>query len=128
LIISGRKTIEVRSWTTEYRGTLWLHTGSAIDVAAADAHGLGGLFTGGYIGTVDLVAIVSLDASRWEMWRGKHLVGGAHRSGQFAWVLDAPRRLLMPIKGPGYLGLFRPDQAVVEQLELSLKARGGLPS
>ena len=27
LILQSRKTIELRSWDTDYRGYLWLHTG-----------------------------------------------------------------------------------------------------
>ncbi len=31
LILSGLKTIEVRTWSTEYRGELWLHAGKKAD-------------------------------------------------------------------------------------------------
>ncbi len=34
LILLGRKTIEVRSWTTRHRGPLWLHAGMARDIQA----------------------------------------------------------------------------------------------
>src|SRR5262245_40463040 len=50
LIMSGRKTIEVRSWAAEYRGVLWIHTGVNVDAAAALTHNLRDLFTGGYLG------------------------------------------------------------------------------
>ena len=128
LIVSGQKTIEVRSWTTQYRGTFWLHTGNAVDTAAAQAGGLDHLYTGGYVGCVNLVAVVSFDASRWEMWRGKHLIDGPYRSGQFAWLLDAPRRFRVPVKGPGSLGLFRPRELVLAQLALSLKPEDSAPT
>jgi len=34
LILRGRKQIEVRSWSTAYRGFVWLHTGRSRDTAA----------------------------------------------------------------------------------------------
>lgn len=116
LILSGRKAIEVRSWTTDYRGEFWVHAGKSVDAAAARAYSLENLFTGGYLGTVNLVAIVALDASRWQMWRDKHLIDGDHRLCQFAWILDSPRRLRTPLKAPGQLGLFRPDPKIFKQL------------
>lgn len=116
LILLGVKSIELRSWSTEYRGRLWLHTGRKGNPALEEEYNLPNLFKGGYIGSVVLAAIVPMDRDRWESWRDKHLDPGSYRAGTYAWVFSAPRRLQKPIPGPGQLNLFSPGNAVEAEL------------
>ena len=50
LILTGRKTIELRTWTTSYRGPLWLHTGTKRDPQLEAGFGFDGLYHGGFVG------------------------------------------------------------------------------
>lgn len=110
LIISGKKTIEIRSWYTEYRGLLWVHTGIKAMEELEREFGRSDLFKGGYVGSVRLDAVISLDRERWEAWNARHLCPGQdYEPGLFGWVLSAPHKFEKPIPGPGQLNLFYPS-------------------
>lgn len=120
LIVSGKKTVEVRSWITEYRGKLWLHAAKASDPNLERVFGLELTFKGGFVGSVLLSTVVPLDSARWELWRPRHLVSGEYRPGQFGWVLENPIRFQPPISSPGQLNLFQPNlelQQLLNQAE-----------
>ena len=57
LIISGKKTMELRTWSTDYRGLLWVHAGQKNDPNLERAFGLTNLFKGAYLGVVKLTQI-----------------------------------------------------------------------
>ncbi|WP_271215918.1 ASCH domain-containing protein [Streptosporangium carneum] len=120
LIISGRKTIELRTWTSDYRGQLWLHVGRREDFRLESEFGLKGLFRGGFIGAVELIAIVPMDAQRWESWRERHCETGAYRPGLFGLILKDPRRFNTPIQAPGALRLFIPSPEFQDQLRQAI--------
>ena len=108
LILSGRKTIEVRSWATRHRGVLWLHAGkhpdaealSRFDFKAAD------LTFGALIGTCELSDCIQFSVDSWESWRKKHLNPGSLERPLYAWVLENPTRI-NPVAYPGRLGLMK---------------------
>lgn len=118
LILSGRKSIEVRSWTTDYRGPLWLHTGQKRDPDTEAHFGLTGLVYGSFIGRFELSSVVRLDLERWERWRTRHLVPGPMPPDSYAWLLRSPMRLSQPIAARGDLRLFVPDPGALALLEL----------
>lgn len=113
LIISGRKTIEVRSWAHAYRGRLWVHVAQKSDANEENAFGFNHLPKGVYIGSVTLCATVPFDRERWEAWRPKHLDRGEYKPGFYAWLLDAPHHFQTMVFGPGQLNLFYPDRKTV---------------
>lgn len=117
LILSGRKTIEIRSWVASYRGSIWLHAPKTVSDDAAHLFGFTELATGCYVGSVLICAIVSLDRERWESWKQKHLDSGPYRPGHFAWVLASANRLSSLIPGPGKRGLFYPEEETLSLLE-----------
>jgi ASCH domain len=113
LILSGKKSIEIRSWSANYRGPLWLHTGLKSDPECEKAFGLSNLFKGGYIGCVTLVSIVMMDQERWGKWKEKHLDSGHFRPGLYAWILSSPQRFEHPVQGVGKVNLFYPPDELV---------------
>lgn len=125
LILAGRKTIELRTWTTRYRGPLWLHSGVKKDSELEAEFALSDLFHGGFVGRVDLSSIVRLDHDRWERWRDRHLVTGAMPPQIYGWVLRNPVRLDRPLPAPGALGLFSPHPEVVSILCQAVLSRQG---
>jgi hypothetical protein len=118
LIMVGRKSIEVRTWTTDHRGPLYIHTGQNPAL-----HFLGLFpevdtgFRGGFLGMVDLIAIEPLSQTTWSRLRPEHLVPGPMPEAAYGWRLANPRRLESPVRWSGALGLF-PVPAVVVAAQL----------
>jgi hypothetical protein len=116
LLISGRKSIEIRTWAPDYRGRLWLHTGSKANPELEHLFGLEGAYKGGFIGSIRLAAVVPMTSDRWIQWRQNHLGEGEHLDGMLAWIMEAPQRFRAPVASSGRLGLFRPSDDVVQKL------------
>jgi hypothetical protein len=108
LILRGLKTIELRKWTTDYRGPLWLHAPMKIDDVDLPGIAEVPLFTGGYVGFAVLRTILVMDARRWEDWRAEHCDPGPYVPGQYGWVLCDVVRFRQPLPASGKLGLFQP--------------------
>ena len=102
------KSIELRKWTTDYRGSLWLHAPMKIDNVPSLDLGDVPLFVGGYVGYAVLRTILTIDARRWEGWRVDHCEPGTYVPGYFGWVLSDIVRFREPLPAPGKLGLFEP--------------------
>ena len=75
LILQGRKTIELRTWTTNYRGRLAVHAAQTVEETACQVHGLDPttLPRGALLGTVEVVEVTPLDEALWEDLRQQHL-------------------------------------------------------
>jgi hypothetical protein len=108
LILRGVKSIELRKWTTDYRGPLWLHASMKMDSVPSLVLGDAPLFLGGYVGYAELRTILTIDPRRWEGWRMDHCDPGAFAPGYFGWVLSEIVRFREPLPAPGKLGLFKP--------------------
>jgi len=106
LIISGAKCIELRRWSASYRGALWIHTGAAEIDGTMTYFSMRNLFTGGYIGMVELEDVLPLDSVRWKQWRNPHLDPGPYAPGHYGFSLIAPQRLTSPLAALGALKLF----------------------
>ncbi len=115
LILSGRKTIEVRSWTTEFRGSIWVHSGIKADPELEQCFGFSELYKGGYLGKVVVEAIIPFDLHRWELWRDRHLCAGNYVPGLYAWILSSPEKLSLPVRAPGKLKLYYPPHDVEDE-------------
>lgn len=120
LIVSGRKSIEVRTWATEYRGPLWIHTGQTENTELLQKFGLSDTFRGGFIGRVTLSALILFDRDRWDRWRERHLSEGPMPSMAHGWVLRDPIRLREPVRARGEVGLFKPSDDTTRTLEALL--------
>jgi activating signal cointegrator 1 len=108
LILQGRKTIEVRTWTTTHRGPLWLHAGQRVDTHACVPHGvpLEGLSVGALVGTVEVVDCFAFDASTWTSLRHLHMNLVPFEERFVGWVLRNPQRI-PPVAFRGTLGLMK---------------------
>jgi hypothetical protein len=107
LILLGRKTIEVRTWETPFRGPLVLHASRKQDPMAFMLYPeLNSCVFGAFVGTLCLVEIKPFTHESWSRLRSAHLVPGGMPGNAFAWHVTDARRLATPIFGPGRLGLF----------------------
>jgi hypothetical protein len=122
-IIEGRKDVEVRSWTTLYRGPLWIHTGQKLDTHASDRFNEHELFRGGIIGWAELWGIRPFSAQSWEAWRPRHMDDSPfdEELAKYGWIFRNPKRLDLPIPVKGTTGLFRLPDAVERQLRRRVK-------
>jgi len=102
LIATGQKDIENRSWPTELRGRVFIHTSKTVDnVDVAHwclsrglrAHISCPLAYGAIIGEVDIVDCVTQSTSPWFI-------------GPYGFVLANPRAYDVPIPYRGQLGFF----------------------
>ena len=102
-IIYASKDVENRSWTTTYRGRLYIHAGMRLDpddvlpAAVPVVHGA-------IIGYVELTDIVTDSLSRWA------------EPGQYHWLLANPVPLPSPVPAKGRLGLWLPGEKLAAAL------------
>ncbi|MGB8644117.1 MAG: ASCH domain-containing protein [Anaerolineae bacterium] len=117
LVIQGRKTLELRSWTVSHRGPLAIHASQTVDKAACRAHGLDPdqVATGALIGVIDLVDVAPLDEATFRARQSEHLAG-AYKPPLYGWEIRNPRPLPAPHAAPGHMGLFTvPDEWLTVQ-------------
>lgn len=115
LILQGRKTIELRTWQTHYRGPILIHAGGNIERDACAVYGLDPetLVRGALVGTVEVVDMVTFDHASYAALRDEHLDLGDWPGDVFGWRLANPQRLPEPIPMRGRLGLFNlPDDVL----------------
>lgn len=110
LIVSGRKTIELRKWNTKFRGRFLVHASKNIDLDSCRRLGLKSdeLASGAIIGSACIYGVKRynnkigfLKDSR------KHLADydGYHKS-KYGFLLKDARRLRKPVPYKGMLNFF----------------------
>jgi hypothetical protein len=106
LIIWGIKTIEVRQWSSNYRGILYIHSSKTLDEIAMNKFHITDPPTGAIIGKVDLIKVEPFTEKSWSTLADEHLNDGPFSPGLYAWYLASPTSLKNPIPYKGNLGLF----------------------
>lgn len=129
LILRGSKRIEIRTWATDHRGGLWLHTGRQGNRYQEIHYGLEGVFHGGYVGYCRLQTVIPFDKDKWSLWREHHLDYGAYKPGLYAFVLTEVLRFDEPLQSDGALKLFDPVPDILDELarRLELARTAGKP-
>ncbi|MBI4470501.1 MAG: ASCH domain-containing protein [Acidobacteria bacterium] len=127
LILSGQKTIEVRSWATLYRGELWLHAGLRPDKEALQRFKIPVecLAFGALIGRCELYDCIKITTRSWARWRKSHLISGSLQGAQYAWFIRNPDRI-DPRPFRGRLGLMRVDLPIEEHVPKRWASRAKL--
>lgn len=113
LVISGRKRVETRSWSTSIRDRIAIHAAKsmpwwAIEVAVEfglDAHLLP---RGAVLGTVAIADVLPTEEIR-DALSDQELAYGEYSPGRFAWLLEDPHALETPVPSTGALGFWRWD-------------------
>jgi hypothetical protein len=103
----GGKTVENRSWATDYRGPIALNAGARVDeagVAAAERAGFDVRWhaeQGGWLGAAVLVDVHPARRRCCEPW------GHSGRANKpcYHWVFRGSARLALPTRGRGFTGL-----------------------
>ena len=119
LVVAGAKTIETRSWTTAYRGTLLIHASKGRGGAAMAAERFFSKYIpdfralpfGAIIGEVqlcDIVRITDLGLPPEHLARLtlEERAFGAYSDGRYAWLLEDALPYDTPVPAKGSLGLW----------------------
>lgn len=87
LVLQGRKTMDLRSYTTHYRGRLAIHASQTVESDRCWEHDLNpdNLDTGGLVGTAELVDVIPLDEATYNAHQADHLGGRRWREGLYGW-------------------------------------------
>jgi len=104
LVVSGKKTIELRNWNTKFRGKFLIHASKTPDSKAMKKFGFNNLPTGAIIGEAELENVKkyknNLDHKK---DRNKHLADSSW--GKYGFVLKDAKRI-EPIRAKGKLGFW----------------------
>lgn len=106
LIVCGLKTVEIRTWSTTYRGQLYIHASKSQDDVAMNRFQLDTPPMGALLGTVELVDVQPFSREMWDELAEKHLDNGAFMPGLYAWHLKSARPLPEPVAYKGDRLLF----------------------
>lgn len=106
LIVEGKKTIELRTWRTHYRGPILIHRSGK---------------DGGIVGVAEIADIIEIGSpEQFRSLRDRHQAPEAFYAEKlFGWVLEKARPIkFIPCKGR--LGLWEPPSDVLQEIEPSL--------
>jgi predicted transcriptional regulator len=109
LIVQGKKTIELRTWNTKYRGEFLVHAPSKIKKDACKRLGIDEtkLRTGSIIGKVEIYDVkIYNSASELKLDSKKHFATEEFLRHKYGFLLRKPRELRIPIPYKGSLGFF----------------------
>ena len=110
LIVNGYKEYEFRSWKTNYRGKILIHTSSIIDKDMLDRFKDYNLdyITGAIIGEAEIVDCILVDKEFNDDLRIKNPIvyGRSNHTETYAWKLDNIKKYDKVIYTKGKLGLW----------------------
>jgi len=113
LIVTGRKTIEIRSWRPRRMNlpqTILIHAGKKLDREMADAFGVAEdlLSSGAILGEVFMTDVIQYETiDRWREDMDKHMnKPDQYRKGLYGFVFRAQALYMHPIPFKGRLNFF----------------------
>ncbi len=124
LILSGRKTIELRTRRTSHRGLLGIRATKTVleEVCRNFNLNADNLAMGAILGTVEVVEVIQLDEDNWRVLRDQHLVEApAPGRWRYGWRLTNPHRLVKPIPYRGMPGMFDLPDEIADQIVQQMK-------
>jgi hypothetical protein len=102
LIVSGKKTLEIRTWNTKFRGEFWIHASKVPNSKAMARFGFEKLALGCIVGKAKIVGVKEyLSSEEFEKDSEKHLAKDLEWKGKlYGFVVeDAERVKEVPLKG-----------------------------
>ena len=109
LIISGKKTIELRTWNTKFRGEFLIHAPIKIKDSACERLGIekSSLRTGVIIGKAEIYDVKSYESIKdLKNDYNKHFATEEFLRHRYGFLLRKPQALRVPIPYKGRLGFF----------------------
>jgi len=109
MIMGSMKTVELRSWQTNYRGWLWIHSGKKPDLAALEMLGdqPQEFQTGGLLGIALLSNVRRIETpAQWQALGSAHRSPSGFQEGAYGWHFSDVIALRRKIPCLGELYLF----------------------
>ncbi len=142
-IANGVKTIETRSWSTNYRGPIAIHaaskrTGDLVAIFDGLLHDYPNIersfWAAGHYCFADLplgqivcvvtirgcIPVDGIDMPKFSKIQSEERALGNYTKGRFAWLLTDPKKLGMPLACPGRQGFFNLPPAVKAKIREQL--------
>lgn len=113
-LAGGLKSVELRTWTTAYRGWLWIHAAKQVDLDAMEIYDLqvSHFPTGGLLAIGDLASCKPIESpTQWLAMRNEHRSPGTFSRGLIGWRFRDVIALREKIESRGELRLFHLDSA-----------------
>jgi len=111
LVVSGKKTIELRKWNTNYRGEFLVH--APLKIRKEDCKRLKiseKLVTGAIIGKVEITDVKKYNSIKEVKNDQKlHLASKKFYDRMYGFILKNPKKFRIPISCKGQLGFFDVD-------------------
>ncbi len=105
LVVSGRKTIELRNWATKFRGEFLVHASKQVDSQAMERFGFSDLPKGCIVGKATLVGVKEyLNVEEHRKDQDKHLASSDW--GNVGFVLKDAMKFEKPIPVNGKLNFW----------------------
>ena len=105
LILSGKKTIELRKWNTKFRGEFLIHASKSPDLDAMKKFNFEELPLGFILGKTNLAEVKTyMNEDDQLMDKNKHLANSTW--GKYGFILKDTKRFEKPIPALGKLGFW----------------------
>lgn len=105
LVASGKKKIELRKWSTKFRGEFLIHASKIPDKKAMKRFDFRGLLCGFIVGKATLIDVKDYRKNKKEFKKDKNLHLADESWGNFGFVLENAERI-KPIPAKGSLGFW----------------------
>jgi len=118
-LVSGLKSVELRTWSSQYRGWVWIHAGKRPDREAMDLLDVccEEFRCGGLLGLAKIESCFLIDSeAKWLELRGEHLSPGYYGGSCYGWQMSDVIGLPDIVECPGELGLFKLKSQVYEKV------------
>jgi ASCH domain len=109
LLVSGKKTIELRTWNTRFRGEFLMHASKKVDRDACLRMKIDpdSLVTGAVVGKATLYDVKFYNnRNLFIQDRNKHLAGTKYSYHKYGFLVKNSRKFKKPLFMPGKLGFF----------------------
>jgi ASC-1-like (ASCH) protein len=109
LVVTGKKTIEIRTWNTKFRGVFLIHASKKIDREACKRNKIdpSHLVTGAILGKANLYDVKFYDnKNSFLRDRNKHLAEIKYADHKYGFLINHARKFRSPLYTLGKLGFF----------------------
>jgi hypothetical protein len=109
LLVSGKKTIELRTWNTKFRGRFLIHASKKVDQDACLRLKIDpdSLVKGSIVGKATLYGVTPYENKNIYLKdRNKHYAGTKYSGHKYGFLIKNSRRFKKPIPMAGKLGFF----------------------
>ena len=124
MIITGMKSIELRTWGTNYRGWLWIHSGKKPDLGALELLGEAPdrYQTGGLLGIALLSDVRKIETTQeWQALRHRHRSPAGFQPDVIGWHFADTIALRTKIAAAGELFLYPLSASTRDAVRAAIK-------